>query len=70
MKLFKQVGQVARRYADTEIAHSQHGGIALSPDNRTLAVGTDTGSVETYSIDLLEGAKGDVLDRSPPPEAR
>ncbi|MBR0844202.1 glycosyltransferase family 39 protein [Bradyrhizobium liaoningense] len=26
--------------------------------------------VETYSIDLLEGARGDVLDRSPPPEAR
>jgi 4-amino-4-deoxy-L-arabinose transferase-like glycosyltransferase len=26
--------------------------------------------IETYSIDLLEGAKGDVLDRSPPPEAR
>ncbi|MBR0715191.1 glycosyltransferase family 39 protein [Bradyrhizobium liaoningense] len=24
--------------------------------------------VETYSIDLLEGAKRDVLDRSPPPE--
>jgi hypothetical protein len=24
--------------------------------------------VETYGIDLLEGAKGDVLDRSPPPE--
>lgn len=26
--------------------------------------------IETYSIDLLEGARGDVLDRSPPPEAR
>jgi hypothetical protein len=26
--------------------------------------------IETYGIDLLEGAKGDVLDRSPPPEAR
>ncbi|MGV7212141.1 glycosyltransferase family 39 protein [Bradyrhizobium sp. UFLA05-112] len=26
--------------------------------------------VETYGIDLLEGAKGEVLDRSPPPEAR
>jgi len=26
--------------------------------------------VETYSVDLLEDAKGDVLDRSPPPEAR
>ncbi len=25
--------------------------------------------VETYGIDLLEGAKRDVLDRSPPPEA-
>jgi hypothetical protein len=24
--------------------------------------------VETYGIDLLEGAKGDVLNRSPPPE--
>jgi hypothetical protein len=24
--------------------------------------------IETYEIDLLEGAKGDVLDRSPPPE--
>jgi 4-amino-4-deoxy-L-arabinose transferase-like glycosyltransferase len=24
--------------------------------------------VETYGIDLLEGARGDVLDRSPPPE--
>jgi 4-amino-4-deoxy-L-arabinose transferase-like glycosyltransferase len=26
--------------------------------------------VETYEVDLLEGAKGDVLDRSPPPELR
>src|SRR5262249_28706514 len=26
--------------------------------------------IETYGIDLLEGAKGDVLDRSPPPEAQ
>jgi hypothetical protein len=26
--------------------------------------------VETYGVDLLEEAKGDVLDRSPPPEAR
>ncbi|WGR74177.1 MULTISPECIES: glycosyltransferase family 39 protein [unclassified Bradyrhizobium] len=26
--------------------------------------------IETYGIDLLEGAKGEVLDRSPPPEAR
>ncbi len=26
--------------------------------------------VETYGIDLLEGAKRDVLDRSPPPEAQ
>ena len=25
--------------------------------------------IESYDIDLLEGAKGDVLDRSPPPEA-
>src|SRR6266436_7753054 len=24
--------------------------------------------IETYAIDLLEGAKGDVIDRSPPPE--
>ncbi len=24
--------------------------------------------IETYGIDLLEGAKGSVLDRSPPPE--
>jgi hypothetical protein len=24
--------------------------------------------IETYRLDLLEGAKGDVLDRSPPPE--
>ena len=24
--------------------------------------------VETYGVDLLEGARGDVLDRSPPPE--
>jgi len=24
--------------------------------------------IETYALDLLEGAKGDVLDRSPPPE--
>jgi 4-amino-4-deoxy-L-arabinose transferase-like glycosyltransferase len=24
--------------------------------------------IETYGIDLLEGARGDVLDRSPPPE--
>jgi 4-amino-4-deoxy-L-arabinose transferase-like glycosyltransferase len=26
--------------------------------------------IETYGIDLLEGAKRDVLDRSPPPEAQ
>jgi dolichyl-phosphate-mannose-protein mannosyltransferase len=26
--------------------------------------------IETYGIDLLEGAKGGVLDRSPPPEAQ
>ena len=25
-------------------------------------------TVETYELDLLEGAKGDVIDRSPPPE--
>lgn len=25
-------------------------------------------TIETYGIDLLEGAKGDVFDRSPPPE--
>ena len=24
--------------------------------------------IETYGLDLLEGAKGEVLDRSPPPE--
>jgi hypothetical protein len=24
--------------------------------------------IENYALDLLEGAKGDVLDRSPPPE--
>jgi hypothetical protein len=24
--------------------------------------------IETYAIDLLEGAKGEVIDRSPPPE--
>ncbi len=24
--------------------------------------------IETYALDLLRGAKGDVLDRSPPPE--
>jgi hypothetical protein len=24
--------------------------------------------IETYALDLLEGARGDVLDRSPPPE--
>ena len=24
--------------------------------------------IESYEVDLLEGAKGDVLDRSPPPE--
>jgi hypothetical protein len=24
--------------------------------------------IETYELDLLEGATGDVLDRSPPPE--
>ena len=24
--------------------------------------------IETYSLDLLDGAQGDVLDRSPPPE--
>jgi hypothetical protein len=27
-------------------------------------------TIETYALDLLEGAKGDVLDRSPPPELR
>ncbi|MCP3477419.1 glycosyltransferase family 39 protein [Bradyrhizobium sp. CCGUVB1N3] len=26
--------------------------------------------VETYGIDLMEGAKGEVLDRTPPPEVR
>jgi len=25
-------------------------------------------TIETYGLDLLEGAKRDVLDRSPPPE--
>jgi hypothetical protein len=25
-------------------------------------------TIETYALDLLEGAKGSVLDRSPPPE--
>ena len=25
-------------------------------------------TIETYELDLLEGAKGDVFDRSPPPE--
>src|SRR4051812_23633340 len=25
-------------------------------------------AIETYALDLLEGARGDVLDRSPPPE--
>jgi hypothetical protein len=24
--------------------------------------------IETYALDLLEGPKGSVLDRSPPPE--
>jgi hypothetical protein len=24
--------------------------------------------IETYALDLLQGPKGDVLDRSPPPE--
>ena len=24
--------------------------------------------IETYALDLLEGAKREVLDRSPPPE--
>jgi hypothetical protein len=24
--------------------------------------------IETYALDLLDGAEGDVLDRSPPPE--
>jgi 4-amino-4-deoxy-L-arabinose transferase-like glycosyltransferase len=27
-------------------------------------------TIETYALDLLEGAKGDVLDHSPPPELR
>jgi hypothetical protein len=26
--------------------------------------------IETYGIDLVDGAKGEVLDRSPPPEVR
>jgi hypothetical protein len=25
-------------------------------------------TIETYALDLLEGARGSVLDRSPPPE--
>jgi hypothetical protein len=25
-------------------------------------------TIETYALDLLEGPKGEVLDRSPPPE--
>jgi len=25
--------------------------------------------IETYALELLEGAKGDVIDRSPPPES-
>jgi hypothetical protein len=25
-------------------------------------------TIETYGLDLVEGAKGEVLDRSPPPE--
>ena len=25
-------------------------------------------TIETYGLDLLDGAKRDVLDRSPPPE--
>jgi hypothetical protein len=25
-------------------------------------------TIETYALDLLQGPKGDVLDRSPPPE--
>jgi hypothetical protein len=25
-------------------------------------------TIETYALDLLEGARGEVLDRSPPPE--
>jgi hypothetical protein len=25
-------------------------------------------TIETYALDLLEDPKGDVLDRSPPPE--
>jgi hypothetical protein len=25
-------------------------------------------TIETYALDLLEGAEGSVLDRSPPPE--
>jgi len=24
--------------------------------------------IESYALDLLDGARGDVLDRSPPPE--
>ena len=24
--------------------------------------------IETYALDLLDGAKGEVFDRSPPPE--
>jgi hypothetical protein len=27
-------------------------------------------TIETYALDLLDGAKGEVLDRSPPPELR
>ena len=26
--------------------------------------------IETYALDVLRGAKGEVLDRSPPPELR
>ena len=59
------------------------GGVALAK-RRAVANGTPLNTrkpfcsapmigplvVETYSVELLEGAKGDVLDRSPPPEAQ
>ena len=47
-----------------DLTGSLHAGRA----GRRTAAQARAATIETYALDLLEGAKGDVLDRSPPPE--
>ena len=44
----------------------------LAPPRVTLEIDEPRGplTIETYAINLLQGATGDVLDRSPPPELK